>query len=160
MVVRDVLHELEENLAKFPPLHLFLDWFAADEANRVLDLTPENILNVGDALRLLQLPGDPPFKHVGEVATVYGGLQLREAGRTFLICMDDHDGKNLARSAALPYADTPALIIEMACSGVIPLRLGQTIWQHGVFPDRRELWKEFEARIGSECPEIISQNSG
>jgi hypothetical protein len=100
MVVRDVLHELKQNRATFAALHVFIDWFEADEENRVLDLTPENILSVGDVLRLFQLPGDPPFKHVGEVATIHGALQLRDAGRTFLICMDDQEGKKLARSAS------------------------------------------------------------
>jgi predicted nucleic acid-binding protein len=160
IVVRDVLNELQQNRAKFAALHVFIDWLEADEETRVLDLTPENILNVGDVLRLLQLPGDPRFKHVGEVATIQGALQLRDAGRTFLICMDDQDGKKLARSASFQFADTPALIIEMVCSGAIPVKLGQTVWQNGAFPDRRELWKEFATRIRNECPGRLSKEKG
>ncbi len=146
VVVRDVLGELRRNQAGRPGLRVFVEWVEAAEDHRVHDLTVEHTVEVTDVLRLYQLPGEHPREHLGEIATVYGAIELQEAGRRPLVCVDDRLGKQLCRSRGLSYADTPALLVEMVREGCIDYRLGQRIWQ-ALFPEQRAVWARFRQRV-------------
>jgi hypothetical protein len=146
VVARDVLGELRRNQPRCPGLRTFIEWAEAAEALRVHDLTLEHAVEVADLLRLYQLPGEHPREHLGEVATVYAAIELQEAGRSPLVCVDDQLGKKLCRGRGLDFADTPALLVEMVCEGVLDERLGQRIWQ-ALFPQQRALWARFHQRV-------------
>jgi hypothetical protein len=146
VVARDVLAELRRNEARCPGLRTFVDWADADEDRRIHDLTIAHAIEVADLLRLYQLPGEHPREHLGEVATVYAAIELQEAGERPLVCVDDQLGKKLCRSRGLDFADTPALLVEMACEGAVEDRLGQKIWQ-ALFSERRALWSHFRQRV-------------
>jgi hypothetical protein len=150
LVVRDVLGELRRNQGACPGLRVVVQWLEASEEQRVHDLTHEHALEVGDLLRLYQLPGEHPREHLGEIATVYTAIELAEAGRQPLVCVDDQLGKKLCRGRRLAYADTPALLVEMVCEKAIDHRLGQRIWQ-ALFPHQRALWARFRQRVDEAC---------
>jgi len=154
IVTREVLGELKRNVGAMPSLQRTIAWLEEDEDHRVHDLTSEHALEVTDFLQNYRTAVEHPDEHLGEVATVYGALELVDDGRRPLVCMDDQLGKTLCRAKNLDQADTPALLIEMVCAKVIDLRLGQRIWQN-VFTDRR-LWRVYRERVGIACPDALS----
>ena len=153
IVTREVLGELKRNVAAMPALHVTIAWLEEDEGQRVHDLTPEHALEVTDFLQNYRTEADHPNEHLGEVATVYGALELVDEGRQPLVCVDDQLGKKLCRTRNLDQADTPSLLIEMVCARAIDFRLGQRIWQN-VLTDRR-LWKAYRERVGHTCPDAL-----
>ena len=153
IVTREVLGELKRNVAAVPALHVTITWLEEDEGQRVHDLTPEHVLEVTDFLQNYRTEADHPNEHLGEVATVYGALELVDEGRQPLVCMDDQLGKKLCRTRNLDQADTPSLVIEMVCARAIDFRLGQRIWQN-VLTDPR-LWKAYRERVADACPDAL-----
>jgi hypothetical protein len=156
LVARDVLGELRRNQATCPGLRVVVQWLEAREEERVHDLTYEHTLEVGDLLRLYQLPGEHPREHRGEIATVYAAIELAEAGRQPLVCVDDQLGKKLCRGRRLAHADTPMLLVEMVCEAAIDHRLGQRIWQ-ALFPHQRALWARFRQRVDEACGDRVER---
>lgn len=153
IVTREVLGELKRNHASMPSLAVAIAWLEDDEDERVHDLTSAHALEVTDFLQNYRTELDHPNEHLGEVATVYGALELVDQGRRPLVCMDDQLGKSLCRAKNLDHADTPSLLIEMVCAKAIDFRLGQRIWQH-MFSDRR-LWRAYKERVEAACKEAL-----
>jgi hypothetical protein len=153
IVTREVLGELKRNHASMPSLAVAIAWLEDDEEERVHDLTSAHALEVTDFLQNYRTELDHPNEHLGEVATVYGALELVDQGRRPLVCMDDQLGKSLCRAKNLDHADTPALLIEMVCAKAIDFRLGQRIWQH-MFSERR-LWRAYKERVEAACKEAL-----
>jgi hypothetical protein len=153
IVTREVLGELKRKHASMPSLEVAIAWLEDDEDERVHDLTSAHALEVTDFLQNYRTELDHPNEHLGEVATVYGALELVDQGRRPLVCMDDQLGKSLCRAKNLDQADTPALLIEMVCAKAIDFRLGQRIWQR-MFTERR-LWLAYKQRIEAACSESL-----
>lgn len=149
MVGRDVLEELRRLVTmRFPPLEAFVRWVEADETARLAPLSPQGILKAEDLARALRLPTDHPRTHIGECATVVIAEEMTATGVVPLVCMDDRDGKDLARRARLNVADSAELVIEMVMEGAITEAIGDRIWRRGLFPDQREAWPGFRVRLG------------
>ncbi|MHB8619312.1 MAG: hypothetical protein ACYDAG_07065 [Chloroflexota bacterium] len=133
-----------------------VDWFEdpEGEAQRIVDLTPEHVLAVDDMVELYRDPGDHPHKNRGEIATVYGALQLLASGLNLLVAVDDQLAKELCRVRHIPHADTPHLIVEMACGGALPRTLGARIWREGLFANNRGRWGSHDEWLQRECPDL------
>ena len=72
--------------------------------------------------RAVQEPGDPPARHVGEIATV---LMAEHLGAD-LVIMDDELGKRLLKKKHLSRISTAQLVLEMVVAGVLNQAQGLT----------------------------------
>jgi len=79
---------------------------------KVTEVLPQELRReYRDLRRAAQQPGDPPARHVGEIATV---LMAAHVGAD-LVIIDDHFGKMLARQRGLSRLSTAQLALEMVC---------------------------------------------
>ncbi len=148
-VARDVLDELRRLVVANPALEAFVRWAEADEEARVAPLSIPGVQKALDLARVLQLPGDHERAHVGECATIVVAEEMCARGVVVLVCMDDGEGKRLARRARLEVGDTPELLIEMVCAGALDAKDGAHLWRRGLFPDRRDVWAAYWERLRS-----------
>jgi len=148
LVCRDVLEELRRIIAVHPSLASFVKPVDADEEARIAPLSLAGLQKVDDLARALRLPDDHPRKHIGECATVVAAQEMTARGIVPFVCMDDRDGKQLARQARLTFGDSPELVIEMVLQGAIRDSVGAQIWRRGLFPEQRSAWPGFQKRLG------------
>lgn len=90
-----------------------------------------------------------PNADLGETATVFYARHRRdEVGEDWLVLTDDTRGRKLAEVKGVAVSDTPTLVIEMVCAGVLERGIGLRIWQSR-FANNRSKWKEYDGALGA-----------
>ena len=87
----------------------------------VTDVLPPELRGEFEHIRrAVQEPGDPPERHIGEIATVLTAEHLHAD----LVVMDDELGKVLLRKKRLARVSTAQLVLEMVAGGALDLSQG------------------------------------
>jgi hypothetical protein len=123
LMVRDALEACRSRLRAFPGMSMIVDWLEA--RGRVVDLDPVYVLAVDDLTGLYH--GAESGTSRDEIATVYGGLQLRDQGRGVTLVLESGVGRSLGRSAGLPLGSMPELVGAMVGEGALSDELARGI---------------------------------
>ncbi|MGB7160175.1 MAG: hypothetical protein WBD40_19060 [Tepidisphaeraceae bacterium] len=113
-ITLEVKDELERNAQTYVDLRT-LQLARWPSENNELELPTALKQELRDLARGLQVAGDHPNMHFGEISTV---LMAEHLGGE-LILLDDNDGKRLARARNVPRLSTAMLAAEMvACNAI------------------------------------------
>jgi hypothetical protein len=158
--VRGVRGELDLEAEVSETLRLFLDDWPSHE---VLDLPPDLLLLANDWIDFYRGTDEHEQINRGEIETYVMARHLIDQGQQPLIISDDGLAKDLCRGkesgrATAPYPgdqvkvpslDTPNLILQMVCAGVLPKVDGKKVW-HDCFSNPKK-WKEYEPSLARMC---------